>query len=138
MRTILIAVVAATTLSACGFMTPVKQYPGAAQEVSSIAVVKGYIGMPFSEDHHVTIVGYTKMGSAGPGEQKAFGIPGFTDYPSEIHLLAGDYKVQVYCFKGFSSYRPSTSLALEAGKTYLLQCGVRDGQAFIDVRTSAT
>ena len=70
--------------------------------------------------------------------QKKFGLPGFTDYPSEIHLLAGEYDVQIYCFKGLTSYRPHKTLALQAGKTYLLQCGVEDGQPFIHVNASAT
>lgn len=138
MKTILIVTVAASVLGACGFMTPVKQYPGDVQSVSGIAVIKGFVGKPFSRDYHATIRGYSKFEISGPGEQKQFGIPGFTDYPSEIQVLAGEYKVQVYCFNGFTSYRPNTTLPLLVGKTYLLTCEVRDGQAFIDVHTSDT
>lgn len=135
MKNILISVVAASMLGACGFMTPAKQYAGDVQGVAGIAVIKGYVGKPFSDEFHATIRGYTKLESSGPGEHKQFGLPGFTDYPSEIQVLAGEYKVQVYCFNGFTSYRPSTTVALQLGKTYWLKCEVRDGQATIKVHT---
>ena len=138
MKHILIATVAASMLGACGFMTPAKQYAGDVQGMSGIAVIKGFVGMPFSDDFHATIRGYSKLESSGLGEEKQFGISGFTDYPSEIQVLAGEYKVQVYCFNGFTSYRPSTTLPLLVGKTYLLKCKVRDGEAFVDVHTSGT
>ena len=138
MKNIVIATLAASMLAACGFMTPIKQYAGDAQSVSGIAIVKGVVGKPFSDDFHASIRGYSKLDSTDPGEHKQFGIPGFTDYPSEIHVLAGEYRVQVYCFNGFTSYRPSTTLPLLAGKTYLLKCEVRDGQAFVDSHISDT
>ncbi len=119
-------------------MTTAKQYAGDVHGVSGIAVIKGFVGKPFSDDFHATIRGYSKLESSGPGEQKQFGLPGFTDYPSEIQVLAGEYQVQVYCFSGFTSYRPSTTLPLREGKTYLLKCKVRDGQASVDVYTSDT
>jgi hypothetical protein len=125
-------------LGACGFMTPAKQYAGDVHDVTGIALIKGHMGIPFSGDYHATITGFTKVEPTGPGEQKKFGLPGFTDYPSEIQVLAGEYKVHVYCFRGFSSYRPSTPLKVSAGKTYLLKCEVRDGQAVIDAQTSST
>ena len=138
MKNILIAAVVASMLGACGFMTPAKQYAGEVQGVSGIAVIKGFVGKPFSDDYHATIRGYSKIESSGPGEHKQFGIPGFTDYPNEIQLFAGAYNVQVYCFNGFTSYRPSTTLPLQAGKTYAMRCEVREGQASIDVRISTT
>ena len=138
MKNILITAVAASMLGACGFMTPAKQYAGDVQGVSGIAVIKGFIGKPFSDDVHATIRGYSKLEHSGPGEQKQFGLPGLTDYPNEIQVLAGEYKVLVYCFNGFTSYRPNTTLPLQAGKTYLLMCKVRDGQAFVDVHASNT
>lgn len=136
MKNILVATLAATLLGACGFMTPAKQYDGAIQSLSGIAVIKGDIGVPFSEEYHTTILGFTEVTPSGLGKQRKFGIPGFTDYPSEIQVLAGEYKFHVYCFRGFSSYRPSTPLTVVAGKTYLLKCEVRDGQPVIDVHTS--
>ena len=138
MKNIVIATVAASMLAACGFMTPIKQYAGNVQSVSDIAIVKGFIGKPFSDDFHASIRGFSKLDSTDSGEHKQFGIPGFTDYPSEIQVIAGEYKVQVYCFNGFTSYRPSAILPLLAGKTYLLKCEVRDGQAFVDAHTSDT
>ncbi|MEC5218525.1 hypothetical protein RCH09_003497 [Actimicrobium sp. GrIS 1.19] len=138
MKNILIATLAANMLGACGFMTPVKQYAGNVQAASDVAVIKGFVGTPFSDDFHSTIRGYAKLDATGPRDEKQFGIPGFTDYPSEIHVLAGEYQVQVYCFSGFTSYRPSTTLPLRAGKTYLFKCGVRDDQVFVDVHTSTT
>jgi hypothetical protein len=137
MKNLLITAVAVSMLGACGFMTPAKQYAGDVQDVSSIAVIKGFVGKPFSDDIHVTIQGYSKMEASGVGEQKQFGIPGFTDYPSEIQLLAGEYKVHAYCFNGFTSYRPTTTLQLQAGTTYLLMCEVRDGQAAVVTHASA-
>jgi len=138
MKRFLIATVAASMLGACGFMTPTKQYAGDVQDVSGIAVIKGFVGKPFSNDFHATIRGYSKLDSTGAVEEKQFGLPGFTDYPSEIQVLAGEYKVQVYCFSGFTSYRPNTTLPLLVGKTYLLKCEVRDGQASVDVHISDT
>ena len=138
MKNILIATVAASMLGACGFMTPTKQYAGDVQGTTGIAVIKGFIGKPFSDDFHTTIRGYSKLDTTGPGEEKQFGIPGFTDYPREIQVLAGEYKVQVYCFNGFTSYRPSKTLLLLVGETYLLKCEVSDGQALVDIHTSDT
>jgi hypothetical protein len=137
-KKISLAVAMTALLSACGFMTPTQQYAGDALGATDIAVVKGYLGKPFSDDYHATITGYTKNESSGAGERKKFGLPGFTDYPNEIHVLAGEYEVQVYCFKGLTSHRPKKTLAFQAGKTYLLQCEVRDGQALIHVNASST
>ena len=128
----------AAMLCSCGFMTPAKQYEGDGQGLSDVAVIKGYLGTAFSGDYHATIIGYTKSESNGPSERKKFGLPGFSDYPNEIHVLAGEYEVQVYCFKGLTSHRPTKTLAVEAGKTYALQCEVRDGQPVIHVNSSST
>ena len=138
MKNILIATLVASTLGACGFLTSAKQYAGDVQGLSGIAVVKGFVGKPLSDDFHATIRGYSKLEASGSGEQKQFGIPGFTDYPSEIQVLAGEYKVQVYCFNGFTSYRPTTTLPMQVGKTYLLKCEVHDGQASVVVHASET
>ena len=138
MKKISISVVMAAMLCSCGFMTPAKQYAGDGLGLSDVAVIKGYLGTPFSGDYHATIIGYTKNESNGPGELKKFGLPGFTDYPNEIHVLAGEYEVQVYCFRGLTSHRPKKALALQAGNTYVLQCEVRDGLALIHVNVSST
>jgi len=119
-------------------MTPAKQYAGESLGAPSIAVIKSYVGNPFLDEYHATITGYTKLESTGPGEHKAFGLPGFTDYPNEIHVLPGEYEVQVYCFKALSSHRPTKTLPVQAGKTYLLKCDVRDGQAVIAFQASAS
>ncbi len=134
MKNIITVIAATSMLCSCGFMTPVKQYAGDSLGVSDIAVIQAYEGNPFADEYHATIIGYKKMVSNGLGEQKEFGLPGFTDYPKEIHVLPGEYEVQVYCFKGFSSHRPKKTLALLAGQTYVLKCEVRDGQAFIEAR----
>ena len=138
MKNILIATLVASALGACGFMTPTKQYAGDVQGLSGIAVIKGVLGKPFSDDFHTTIRGYSKLEASGSGEQKQFGIPGFTDYPGEIQVSASEYKVQVYCFKGLTSYRPTTTLPMQAGKTYLLKCEVHAGEALVVVRASDT
>jgi len=138
MKNILFATVAASMLGACGFMTPAKQYAGDVQGVSGIAIIKGFVGKPFSDDVHTTIRGYSKLEISGPGEEKRFGLPGFTDYPHEIQVLAGAYKVQVYCLNGFTSYRPTATLPMQVGKTYLLKCEVHDGQASVVVHASDT
>jgi hypothetical protein len=137
-KKIFIAAVMMAMLCSCGFMTPAKQYAEDERGASDIAVIKSHVGNPFSDEYHATISGYTKNESNGPGERKKFGLPGFTDYPDEIHVLAGEYEVQVYCFKGLTSHRPRKTLALQAGKTYVLQCEVRDGQALIRVNASST
>lgn len=138
MKNILITAMATTLLGACGFMTPAKQYDGDVQGLSGVAVIKGNIGIPFSDDYHATILGITAVTPSGIGEERKFGIPGFTDYPREIQVLAGMYEVHVYCFRGFSSYRPSKALTVASGKTYLLKCEVNNGQAVVDVHASST
>ena len=52
MKNILIVTVAASMLGACGFMTPAKQYAGDVQGASGIAVIKGFVGKPFSDEFH--------------------------------------------------------------------------------------
>ena len=138
MKTITIAVVMTATLCSCGFMTTTKQYEGDRLGVADVAVIKSHLGKPFSDEYHATISGYRRNESTGVGEQKKLGLPGFTDYPDEIHVLAGEYEVQVYCFNGLSSHRPRKTLALEAGKTYVLRCEVRDGQAVVHVNAKST
>jgi hypothetical protein len=137
-KQILISAVAATMLCSCGFMTPVKQYAGEGLAASDVAVIKSHVGSPFSGEYHATISGYTKNVSTGVAEQKKFGLPGFTDYPKEIHVLAGEYEVQVYCFRGLTSHSPKKTMALQAGKTYVLHCEVRDGRPLIHVTASST
>lgn len=130
-----ITIITTSMLCSCGFMTPAKQYAGDSLGAAEIAVIQSVVGPPFADAYHATISGYTKIEPSGSGEQKEFGLPGFTDYPSEIHVLPGEYEIQVYCFKGFSSHRPKKLLALQAGQTYLLKCDVRNDQAFIDVNS---
>jgi hypothetical protein len=132
-----ITMIATSMLCSCGFMTPAKQYAGHSLGADEIAVIQSVVGPPFADDYHATIIGYTKIEPNGSGEQKEFGWPGFTDYPSEIHVLPGEYEIQVYCFKGFSSHRPKKTLALQAGQIYWLKCNVRNDQAFIDVNSQA-
>ncbi|NOV31469.1 hypothetical protein [Methylomonas sp. ZR1] len=129
--------IATSMLCSCGFMTPAKQYAGDTLSADEIAVIQSVVGTPFADAYHATIIGYTKIEANGAGEQKEFGWPGFTDYPSEIHVLPGEYDIQVYCFKGFSSHRPKKTLVLQAGQTYLLKCDVRGDQAFIGVSSRA-
>jgi hypothetical protein len=133
MKTSISAIAAACLLCSCGFMTPAQQYAGDKQAETDIAVLQGYVANPFGDEYHTTIIGYTKMETTGPGEHKKFGLHGFTDYPKEIQVLPGEYDVQVYCFKELTSYRPSTTLSLRAGQTYLLKCRVREGEALITV-----
>lgn len=130
-----IAIIATSMLCSCGFMTPAKQYQGDSLGAADIAVIQSVVGTPFADDYHATIIGYTKIEPNGSGEQKEFGLPGFTDYPSEIHVLPGEYEIQVYCFKGFSSHRPRKTLTLQAGQTYLLKCDALNDQAFIGVNS---
>ncbi|MEQ1637860.1 MAG: hypothetical protein ABL903_14340 [Methylococcales bacterium] len=133
----LITVIASSLLCSCGFMTPAKQYAGDDLGAADIAVIQSDVGVPFADDYHTTIIGYKKLEPNGLGEQKQFGLPGFTDYPSEIHVLPGEYELQVYCFKGFSSYRPKKTLTLQAGQSYLLKCDVRNDQAFVNVNAQS-
>lgn len=132
-----IAVIVTSLLCSCGFMTPAKQYAGDGLGETDIAVIRSYVGVPFSNEYHATISGYTKIEDNASVEEENFGLPGFTDYPSEIHVLPGEYEVQVYCFKGFSSHRPKKTLTVQAGQTYLLKCEVRNNQAFIDVNSQS-
>lgn len=124
----------AACLTSCGFMTPAKQYAGDSLEPEYLAVIRSHVGNPFADEVHATISGFTKMEETGPGEQKAFGWPGFTDYPKEIAVLPGIYEVQIYCIKGFASYRPKITLKLRAGHNPYLTCHVNDGQAYVEVK----
>jgi hypothetical protein len=137
MKTTLTAIVAASMLCSCGFMTPAQQYAGDQQAPGAIAVIQSYVGNPFADEYHATITGFTKLEANGAGEHKNFGLPGFTDYPREIHVLPGEYEVRLSCFKALSGYRPAKTLSLSAGQTYLLTCSVRDGEAIIAVTKHA-
>jgi hypothetical protein len=133
-----ISIITASMLCSCGFMTPAKQYAGDRQDVKAIAVIQSYVENPLANEYHATITGYTKTEPSGIKVTKKFGLPGFTDYPSEIHVLPGEFEVNIYCFKGFTSYRPKIKLALQAGQTYLLNCDVLQGRAFIKVQANST
>jgi hypothetical protein len=132
---IIISIITVSLLCSCGFMTPAKQYAGDRQDVKAIAVIQSYVENPLADEYHATITGYTKFEPSGVKESKKFG---FTDYPSEIHVLPGEFEVNIYCFKGFTSYRPKIKLALQAGQTYLLNCEVLQGRAFIKVQANPT
>jgi hypothetical protein len=134
----IISIITASMLCSCGFMTTTKQYSGDRQGLNAIAVIQSYVKNPFADEYHATITGYTKIEPSGINETKKFGLPGFTDYPNEIHVLPGDFEVNLYCFKGFSSYRPKIKLTLEAGQTYLLNCDVQAGQAYIKAQANPT
>ena len=114
-------------------MTPVKQYAGDRREVNEIAVIQSYVGNPFADEYHATISGYTKIEATDFSESRKFGLPGFTDYPKEIHVLPGEYQVQLYCFKGFLSHRPIRKLTVTAGMTYLLKCDSPDRNSTLEV-----
>ncbi|MFM9835046.1 MAG: hypothetical protein ACKVOA_02975 [Methylophilaceae bacterium] len=134
----IISIITASMLCSCGFMTPVNQYAGDRQDVKAIAVIQSYVENPLADEYHATITSYTKTESSGVKETKKFGLPGFTDYASKIYVLPGEFEVNIYCFKGFTSYRPKVKLALQAGQTYLLNCDVLQGQAFIKVQVNPT
>jgi hypothetical protein len=137
MKTSITVIAAASLLCSCGFMTPAQQYAGEKRAQTDTALIQGYVGNPFADEYLTTITGYTKMETAGSGEHKTFGLPGFTDYPREIHVLPGVYAVEVYCFRGLTSYRPSTTASLQAGQTYTLTCKVRDGEALATLNARA-
>lgn len=103
----------------CGFMTPRQQYPGNQRAPNEIAIVKGNIGPIFGDQYHSRIISFKPSGSP-ESARKNFGIPGFTDYAEEIHLLPGEYDIQVYCFSGFTSFRPNMKLEITPGKKYKL------------------
>ena len=106
MKIITITVAMTAMLCSIGFMTPTQQDAGDALGATDITVVKAHQGKPFSGDYHATIAGYTKNEFNAAGVQKKFGQPGFTDYPSEIYVPAGEYEVQVYYFRNLTSHRP--------------------------------
>jgi hypothetical protein len=113
-------------------MTPVKQYPGANKSPAEVAVIKGILSSPMGDDYHATITGISGT-SESQSVQKRFGLPGFTDYPHEIHVNPGTYQVGVYCFKSLTrpTYRPVVEIHAKPATTYALKCAVADGAASV-------
>lgn len=120
-----------TLLCSCGFMTPTQQYAGEQKASSDIAVLQSYVGSPLGDEHHATISGYAyKIDTVKPVIQR-FGLPGFTDYPREIHLNPGSYTLELYCFKSLTkpTFRPTLDVSVKAGYSYKVKCLVADGAA---------
>lgn len=122
-------------LCSCGFMTPAQQYPGDRRATSEIAVVHSYHGSPLGDEYHATISGYSYKPESGPPVVKRLGLPGFTDYPSELHLSPGSYVLELYCFKSLTkpTFRPTFDIVLKAGSAYTVKCAAADGKASVFV-----
>ena len=122
-------------LSSCGFMTPEQQYAGDRKDPSEIAVVQSYQGSPLGDEYHATISGYAYRPDAGPSEVKRLGLPGFTDYPRELHLNPGSYTLDLYCFKSLTkpTFRPTFDIVVEAGFSYTVKCEAAGGKATVFV-----
>jgi hypothetical protein len=129
------AVLLSTLLSACGFMTPARQYAGELKDTSQIAVIRGYLGSPLGEEYHATIAGYAHTDSSGVQTTKRFGWTGFTDYPKEIQVDPGSYAFEMYCFKSLTkpSYRPTLIVPVRAGYAYTVKCEAGAGKAEVFV-----
>lgn len=134
-NTLVGAVVAATMLGACGFMTPAQQYAGERKDSSEIAVIQTYLGSPFGDEYHATISAYSYQPETGSSMVKRFGLPGFTDYPREIQLNPGNYSLEVYCFKSLTkpTYRPILDLSVKAGYAYMVKCDASASKASVFV-----
>ncbi len=112
-------------------MTPAQQYAGEQKASSDIAVLQSYVGSPLGDEYHATISGYAyKIDTVKPVIQR-FGLPGFTDYPREIHLNPGSYILELYCFKSLTkpTFRPTLDVSVKAGYSYKVKCLVADGAA---------
>ena len=137
MKNLLLTLAATTLLGACGFMTPAKQYAGDRRDTADIAVIQASVGVPFSDEVHATISGYTGTTLSGEVERKTFGIKGFTDYPHAIHLAPGEFDIQLYCFR-FPSIDIHKTIRIQArpGYTYLLKCAHENGETKAVVASS--
>ena len=128
-----------SSLGACGFMTTAQQYAGEARPASEIASIQGYQGSLFGDEYHATMSGYSTTSGSGAGSGaptvKRFGLPGFTDYPREIALNPGTYRLEVVCFKSLTqpTYRPTLDIAVKAGVAYTVKCEPSNGQAAVFV-----
>jgi hypothetical protein len=122
-------------LCSCGFMTPAQQYAGDQRQVSEIAIIQSYHGSPLGDEYHATISGYSYRPDSGPSVVKRLGLPGFTDYPREIHLSPGSYALELYCFKSLTkpTFRPTFDIVVKAGTAYTLKCEAADGNATVFV-----
>lgn len=122
-------------LCSCGFMTPAQQYAGDPKARSEIAVVQSYHGSLLGEEYHATISGYADKPESGPSVIQRLGLPGFTDYPNEIHLTPGAYALELYCFKSLTqpTFRPTFEIVVKAGTTYTVKCEAADGKATVFV-----
>jgi hypothetical protein len=129
------AVLLSTLLCSCGFMTPAQQYAGERKDTSEIAVIQSYVGSPMGDEYHATISGYSYQPEAGPSIVKHLGLPGFTDYPREIHLNPGNYALELYCFKSLTkpTFRPTFEISVKAGYAYTVKCDAAEGKATVVV-----
>jgi hypothetical protein len=129
------AVSLSVLLCSCGFMTPSQQYTGDRKDVADIAVIQSYHGSLSGEEYHATISGYSTKFEAGPHVVKRFGLPGFTDYPREIHLNPEVYALELYCFESLTkpTFRPTLEVAVKAGYSYTVKCDAAEGKALVYV-----
>jgi hypothetical protein len=129
------AVLLGVLLCSCGFMTPARQYDGERKNTSEIAVIQSYVGSPMGDEYHATISGYSHRPETGASTVKRFGLPGFTDYPREIHLDPGNYALELYCFKSLTkpTFRPTLEIAVKAGYAYTVKCVPSEGKASVFV-----
>jgi hypothetical protein len=129
------AVLLSAVLSSCGFMTPAQQYAGEPKPAAEIAVIQSYQGSLLGDEYHATISAYASKPETGASVVKRFGLPGFTDYPKEIQLNAGNYALEMYCFKSLSkpTYRPTLEIVVKAGYAYTVKCDAANGKATVFV-----
>jgi hypothetical protein len=119
-------------LCSCGFMTPSQQYSGEQKALSEIAVIQSHQGSLLGDEYHATISGYAyKIHTVKPVIQH-FGLPGFTDYPREIHLNPGSYTLELYCFKSLAkpTFRSTLDVSVKAGYSYKVKCVADEGGVF--------
>jgi hypothetical protein len=117
-------------LGGCEFAIPLQQYEGPERPLSEISVIKSYIGNPFADEYHATLMSFITTDAGGQRRHKSLGMLGFTDHPKEIRVLPGEVTVELYCFNSpVYAYHPIITLPLQAGHTYLLKCHKVDGKA---------
>ena len=131
----LFAALLSTALGACGFMTPPQQYAGDRKPGSEIAVIQSYQGSPLGDEYHATLSGYAQRFENGESRVKHLGLPGFTDYPRELHLDPGSYALELYCFKSLTkpTFRPTLEISVQSGYAYTVKCDASDGKAAVFV-----
>ena len=109
-------------LTSCAYV-PRHEYSGSKKPKTEISIVKGFYPGFMKEGFSSAISGYSKIENEAPTAFKSLGNS-MVGFPNEIHLLPGNYIIQMYCFTVDAYTTPNIAIETKAGYTYVITCEV--------------